>query len=800
MDAFWSDIRLAIRGFAKAPGFAAVAILTLALGIGGCTAIFSVVNGVLLQPLPYAEPQQLVLLREINEDGNQMNVPEQNFKDWLAGTNSYQSMGFYNAGEGNFAGGSEPVRVPSSSVSAGFFDVLRVRPLVGRALLQEDFAKGAAPVAVVSHALWQRVLASNRDLNGLSLRSFGYSFAIVGVMPPGFSFPARAEVWMPSTVFSAENASRSAHNWRVIARLRPGVSLEASRRELSQIAKRIHGEFKDVTAVDATVLPLQDAFTARIRPALMLLLGAVAFLLLIACANVANMLLARATAQEKEFAVRAALGASRTRLVRQCVTESLLLALAGAGLGAVVAAWGVDAMMAMAQGQIPRSDNVSVNGVVLGFALGLAILLSAVLGLIPGWRTGRLTLVSVMNEGGRGGSTGGAQAQVRNGLVVIQVALTLVLLVGAGLLARSFGRVMAVDLGFQRENRIGMDLRIPRAGNKAESQKLIQFVRQLEERIAALPGVMTVGGTNSAPLSNQGGNGRFLIEGRGNSGDYWPNYRIASPGYFSAVGIPLLRGRIFDATDGPETAQVAVVSRDLAEKVFPGEDPIGLRINTGNMDGEEKFMSIVGVVGDVRDSGPENEVLGAIYVHYLQRGGVSSFTWVIRAAGNPSALTSSLQEIVRSLNPELAPRFRTLEELFSGATAARQFNLTLLAVFAGVALALAALGIYGVLAYSVEQRTREIGIRMALGAQPGQVVQMVIRQGGMLVLAGVGIGLLGAIAASRLLTTMLFQTSAVDPGTYGVVALFLCVVAVLACVAPARHAAQVDPLVALRHD
>ncbi len=359
---------------------------------------------------------------------------------------------------------------------------------------------------------------------------------------------------------------------------------------------------------------------------------------------------------------------------------------------------------------------------------------------------------------------------------------------------------MEVDLGYQRENRLGMELRMARPRTPEDVQRANQFARQVEERIKAVPGVVALAGTNSVPMSNQGGNGRFLIEGRGSSENYWPNYRTASPELFKTLGIPVLKGRVFDATDGPNTPQVAVISRDVAEKVFPGEDPLGRRINTGNMDGDATFMTIIGVVGDVRDSGPEANVNGAIYVHYLQRGGIANFTWLIHTAGSPSALIPALRDVVRSMDPDLAPRFRTLEELFQSGVASRQFNLTLLMVFAAVALALSGLGIYGVLAYSVEQRTREIGIRMALGAQPGQVLGMVISQGARLVLIGLALGIAGALAASRLIASMLFNTSATDAATYAAVSLFLCLVAVVACIAPARHAAQVDPMVALRHE
>jgi len=803
METLWQDVKYSARMLAKNPGFTAVAVLTLALGIGACTAIFSVVNGVLLQPLPYDQPGQLVMLREISREGNQMNVPEQNFLDWQQGTHSYERMGFYNSFEASIAGGYEPVRTLASQVSTDFFVVLRVKPFLGRALGPEDHKQGAPPTAVVSHEYWRKYLSGNADLEGKVVRSFGYMFTIVGVMPPGFQFPTRVDVWVPRGLFGPPNPSRNAHNWRVIARLKPNVTLNSARVELSQIAKRIHIEFRDVTAVDATVLSLQNAFTARIRPALLLLTGAVGLLLLIACANVMNMLLARATSREREFAVRGALGASRTRLVQQCVTESLLIAVLAAVLGGVLASWGVDTLVALGQGQIPRGENVRVDAVVLGFALAVSVLMAVLLGFVPGWRAGRLALQSMMNEAGRGSSGGAGQSRIRNALVVSQVALTLMLLVGAGLLARSFARVMAVDLGFQKENRLGLDLRLPFSHNAQEAQRLREFARQLEEKVSALPGVLSLGGANSPPMSFSAGNGRFKIEGRGDSKDYWPNYRLVSPGYFKTLGIPLLRGRLFDTTDGSDTPQVAVISRDVAEKAFPGDDPIGRRINTANFDGDEKWMTIVGVVGDVREDGPEAATDGAIYAHYLQRGqgsGVAAFTWVLHTAGDPAALIPPVREAVRMLNPEVAPKFQTLEQNFATTTAARRFNLMLLGVFAGVALALASLGIYGVMAYTVAQRTREIGIRMALGAQTHDVLGLVVRQGLQFVILGTALGIAGALALTQVLRNMLYEISATDPWTFSGAALLLVTVALLACYVPARRATRVDPMIALRYE
>jgi putative ABC transport system permease protein len=801
METLWQDLRFAVRMLLKRPGPVLTAVTTLGLGIGATTAIFSVVHGVLFRPLPYPQPERLVALREVSRDGNQMNVPEQNFLDWQVASRSYERMAFYNAFETSITGGSEPVRALVSQVSSDFFEVLKVKPFLGRGLVASEAP--SSPAAVVSYAYWRRYLGGDTNLEGKQVRGDGYVFALVGVMPPGFAFPSRVDVWVAKSATGPVNPSRSAHNWRVIARLAPNATLASSRVELSQIAKGIHGAYTDVTAVDATVLPLVDVYAAGIRPALWLLAGAVGLLLLIACANVMNLMLARATARENEFAVRRALGATRARLVRQSITESLVLAVLAAGLGTLLASWGVDALLKLGGGDIPRADDVRVDAIVLGFSLALAVVTAVLLGFVPGWRAGRSDLHAAMSDGERGGSSRRSAVRIRSALVVSQVALTLVLLVGAGLLARSFAHVMVVDLGFQKENRLELDLQMPFGRDDQESAKLRDFARRLEERLGALPGVLSVGGSSSPPMSPHGGNGRFEIEGGRNSKDYWPSYAITSPGYFETLGIPILSGRGFDASDGVDTPHVAVISRDVAEHVFFGEDPISRRINTSNMDGDETWITIVGVAGDVKNLGPEAATNGAIYTHYLQRGkgsGVGKFTWVLHTAGDPEALVPSVRRAVLELDPEVAPKFETLEHSFHDTTASRRFNLILIFVFTAVALTLAGLGIYGVLAYSVELRTREIGIRMALGAQADEVRRMIVWEGMRLVALGTTFGLAAAFALTRLLTSLLFGVSRTDPLTYVGTIAFLAALALAASWVPARRAMKVEPMRCLRHE
>src|SRR5262245_13119496 len=795
METLGQDLRFAARMLMKRPGPALTAVATLALGVGATTAIFSVVHGVLLRPLPYEQPERLVVLRELSQDGNQMNVPEQNFLDWREATHSYEHIAFYNAFEASVAGGSEPVRALVSQVSSDFFEVLKVQPFLGRGFAGSEST--SSPAAVVSYGYWRRYLGENPQLEGMQVRGEGELLPVVGVMPPGFAFPSGVDVWVPKSATGPVNPSRSAHNWRVIARLKPEATLANARVELSQIAKRIRGAYADVTAVDAIVLPLADASTARIRPVLLLLAGAVAFLLLIACANVMNLMLARAISRESEFAVRRALGATRSRLVRQSVTESLLLAVLAAILGVLLASWGVDALLALGGAEIPRAENVRVDGVALGFALALSVVTSVLLGLVPGWRAGRTDSHAAMRDAGKGGTSRRAAMRIRSGLVVSQVALTLMLLVGAGLLARSFARVMVVELGFQKENRLELDLQMPYARNDQESAMLRDFAQRLEARLATIPGVLSVGGSSSPPMSSSGGNGRFEIEGGRDSKDYWPSYCIASPGYFATLGIPILRGRGFDASDGVDTPHVAVISRDVAEHVFPGEDPISRRINTANMDGDATWITIVGVAGDVKALGPEAATNGTIYTHYLQRGkgsGVGKFTWMLHTAADPAALVPSVRAAVRELDPEVAPKFVTLEQSYFDTTASRRFNLILIGVFAAVAMTLAGLGTYGVLAYSVEQRTREIGIRMALGARTAEVGRMVVREGVRLVALGTAIGLVLAFALTRLLTSLLFGVSRTDVVTYAGTIGFSFVLALAASWVPAWRAMKVEPM------
>ena len=797
------DLRHSVRVLLRNPGFTIVAVLTLALGIGACTSIFTVVNGVLLRPLPYPEPDRIARLFEISDKGNRMNVPQANFDDWKQQSRNFEQLaGYSGTMEATFLGAREPVRARTCMVSESFFPVLGATAQRGRIPLPTEHRAGAGAVAVVSHDFWQNALGSSADLEKVHLRYGNLSFTVVGVMPPGFSYPPGTQIWAPMEPFNPPNPSRSAHNWRVIGRLRPGVTPATAQAEVSAIARRIHEQYRDVTAVDAAVVPMHTEVTARVRPALLLLLGAVGALLLIACANVTNLQLAQATARERELAVRCALGASRWRLLRQSLTENALLAGAGAVCGVLLAIWGVDAMLALSPRLLPRGEEIHVDGWVLGFAIVVSMLTGVALGLAQAMRLRGEKLQDMLREGGRTLSGAARQRVVQGGLVVAQLGLTLVLLVGAGLLARSFWQTLQVDLGFEAGSQLAVEVLRPVPDTPEQLQQLARFHGSFQERIAALPGVTASGGINYLPLSGRGSNGRFLIEGGTSSGDYWPNFRVASPGYFAAMGIPLLSGRMFDSTDGPATVHVAVISKQVAERVWPGENPLGRRINYGNMDGEfESWSTIVGVVGDVRSDGPELGANGDIYLHYLQRPKTTaSFTTVIRTSGDAQALTAAVRRLAQDLDPESSVSFRTLHGYFSGAMAERQFNLALVGVFGGTALLLAVMGIYGVMAYTVAQRTQEIGIRMALGAMGGDVVRQFLREGGRLIVIGIVLGLAGATALSKYIASLLFNTAPRDPWTFAAVAAAMALVALAACFIPARRATRVDPMVALRHE
>src|SRR5438105_3795807 len=813
METLIKDIRFGVRSLLARPSFTVLAVFTLALGIGACTAIFSVVDGVLLRPLPYPHPEQIVQLREINSASRQIAFAEPNFRDVRSRSRSFEAIAQYNGALTTVTGGSEPVRAPVILVSADFFRVLGTKPLVGRSFLPVESKPGGTPAAVVSYGFWQRLLGGKTDLAGTTLRLMDQTVTVVGVMPAGFAFPQNAEVWIPRELFPQE-ISRSAHNWSVVARLRPTIKTETADAEVSSIAKQLKQEYgKDMDGVNFSVVPQQEYMVGNVRRALIMIFVAVGFLLAVACANVANLLLAQMTARQREFVVRSALGATRLRLARQFITENLLLALAAGGLGVLLSFWGVNLLLGLNQRSLPRMSEIGVSGRAVAFTLGLSLLIAAVLGVVPLLRFSTRDLETSLRETGSG-ARGYAGRHMRSLLVVAQTALTLILLVGAGLLGKSFYRLLRIDPGFRTESAVVMELSLPnprmdeqryqqfmqsykrlmeqgiapdtsvQLSAEEERQKLFQ--KQLLERLSATTGVDAVGSINNLPLTGGGADGTFLI-GNDPAQKGHAEYRLASSGYFAAMRIPLLRGRTFDSSDQPNSPNAAVVSQSIARKYWPNEDSIGQTIQFGNMDGDLRLLHVVGVVGDVHDYVVDRPITPTIDGNARQRLPSSRLTMVVRGQVEPSALVPAMREAVRSLDPQLPLKFRTLDEVFSSSLDQRRFSLVIFGVFGTAALLLAAMGIYGVTSYAVAQRTQEIGLRMALGAQASDVLKLVLRNGMSLTFIGAAIGLAGAYAVTRVMRSLLFEVVPTDLATFTIVSVGLIVVALLACLLPARR-------------
>ena len=799
-DEMIQDVRYGVRMLWKQPSFTLIAVFTLALGIGSCTAIFSVVDAVLLRQLPYPQPERIVSLREVDTHGRQITFADRNFQDVLARNHTLAAAAQYTTQVITVLGGSEPVRAQVSLVSRDFFRVLGIQPAIGRSFLPEETRVGGNPVAVVSAGYWERLLGSRSELAATPLRIDNTSYTVVGVMPRGFNFPQSAEIWLPIELVES-TPSRTSHGRRVIARLGEGVTLTQARAELSTIGKQLKQENgNDIDLVDLAATPLQEAMVGSSSQTLLVILAAVAVLLLIACANVTNLLLAQISARQHEFDVRAALGATRWRLARQFVTESLLLAVLAGGLGVLLSIWGVNALLSLNPDKLPRAEEIGVDARALTFTFVLSTLVAVALGLVPLLRFGGQDLQSSLKEAGRGHTAHAASHRLRGLLVVTQVALTSVLLVGAGLLGKSFVKLLSVDPGFRTENAIAMEISVPVQSADNEAQARAYFYQQLVERVRTLPGVIAVGGINGLPMTDGGANGQFLIENDPSLKGY-AELRIATPDYFNAMGIQLLRGRLLAESDGSDTQHVAVISENLARQHWPHEEPLGKHLQYGNMDGDKRLLEIVGVVSDVREFGLDANPRPTVYAHYLQRPRQAwSFTIVVRTQGDAAALIPVLRSTLQSLSRDVPTKFRTLAQVFSSSLDQRRFSLVLFGVFAGVALLLAALGIYGVTSYAVTQHRQELGVRLALGAQRRDILRLVMGQGMKAVLVGVVLGLAGALAVTRLIAHLLFEISATEPLTFAAIAGVLLLIALLACYVPAWRATKVDPMIALRYE
>jgi putative ABC transport system permease protein len=813
MGTLLKDIHYAARVLRKSPGFTAVAVLAVALGVGANTAIFSVVNAVLLKPLDYRDPGQLVL---INHNYKKLDlrasVSVPGYLHYRDNAKSFSDVAAFSQLNVNMTGEGEPERVQGMAVTANLFQTLGAQAAKGRTFTAEENKEGNNRVVVLSDAFWRRRFAG-LDVIGKNVALNGENYEIVGVMPRGFQFgrefaPTGPDLWAPITFTQQQldpNTNLTNEFLGVVARMRPGVRAEQAQAEMNSIADELRRQYMpgmDESNWGLLVTPLEEFVVGMIRTALWILLGAVGFVLLIACANVANLLLARAAARQKEVAVRAALGASRWRVVRQLLTESILLALAGGGIGLLLAVWGVDLLLKLNDNGLPRAYDIGLDRNVLLFTLGVSFVTGVVFGLAPAFQTSRVSLHDTLKEGGRTGRAGVSQ-RVRGALVVAEISFAVVLLVGAGLLIRSFMRLEQVNPGFEPRGVLAMMVSLP--GNKyASDSSRAAFMRQMLEQVRALPGVKSAATITTLPMSGFNQSGSFGIEGRPTPrgqdsphGDRW----MASDDYFQTMGVPLVRGRFFDAHDTGEAPGVAIIDEAMARKYWPGEDPIGKRIAFEGTQQQPKWREIVGIVGHVKNDGLEGESRVQYYVPYAQRSGSPNLFVVVRADGDPASLAPSVRGAIAGVDRDLPVyRVTTMERMVADSLAQRRFSMFLLGSFAFIALALAVVGLYGVMSYSVAQRTHEIGVRMALGAQGRDILKMVVGQGLLLIAAGLAIGLAGAFALTRLMTSLLFGVSATDPLTYVGIALLLATVALLASYLPARRATKVDPLVALRYE
>jgi putative ABC transport system permease protein len=805
MHTLLQDLRYGIRMLAKSPGFTVVAVLTLALGIGANTAIFSVVNSVLLRPLPFKNSERLVWAWGKFNLSGQAAVSPPDFLEYRKQSRSFSHFGAYfvlDTSPSNLTTGEGTEQVRSTMVTADFLETLGVEPMLGRTIQEADEQATDPQVIVLSYGLWQGRFGGDPGVVGRTFQLGGSSVKVIGVMPAGFAYPPHAELWFPAPLLNTGMQVRQAHFLRPLGLLKPGVALAQAQSELDAIAGRLAQQFPDTNKRWSLSLePMQDVIVGPVRPALLILLGAVAFVLLIACANVANLLLARNAARRKEMAIRAALGAGRARVVRQLLTESVLLAAAGGGLAVLLAMWGVGFLRSLGAGNLPRMEEVRISGAVLAFTALLSLSTGVIFGLVPALHAARENLQETLKEGGRT-SAGGSRQGLRSALVVSELAISLILLVGAGLLLNSLWRVFHVNPGFDPHGVLSTQVVLSPAAYK-DDQRSIEFFRQVAGKIQALPGVRAVGAVSELPLSQQYNDTFFTIVEHPPKNPEDKNdadIRVATPGYFEVMQIPLLRGRLLSDQDGPHAPRVVLVNEPFLREYFSGEEAVGKHLSIfGGEQGYNEF-EIVGVVGGVRHFALRTPPRPEMYVPYAQAVS-SQMNLVVRSAGDPTQLSSAVRDAVASVDKgEAIATPQAMEEIVATSTAGDRFNALLLGLFAVVALVLAAAGIYGVVSYSVSQRTREIGLRMALGAQPRDVLRLVVGHGMRLALAGVAIGVAGSFLLARLLASQLFGVTSNDPATFAAVSALLAGVALAACWIPARRATRVDPMIALRYE
>jgi putative ABC transport system permease protein len=807
MQTLWQDLRYGVRLLTKQPGFALIAIVTLALGIGANTAIFSVVNGILFRPLPYSDAERLYWLTIDRQDlGKGFTVSIADFVSLKEHNQSFEKLALMQGDRLTLTGGTEPQRISAHKVTAEYFAAMGAQPVLGRTFLPDEDQPGKPLVAVVSHNLWQRHLNSDPDPGSRTITLNDKVYTVIGVMPPDFRLFRSVDVWPIMQVNPPKR--RAPYGLRLIAKLKPGIEQPQVRAELTTLRDQVERQWANPQEASGPAKwsyeaePLKEFITGNLRPVLLVLLAAVAFVLLIATANVANLLLARASTREREMAIRAALGASRFRLLRQLLTESVLLAAAGGALGLLVASYGVDLLLKLEPGNLPRMNEVGIDKGVLLFTSGVSLLSGLLFGLAPAMQVSRTHLNESLKEGGRTSTETRGRKRLRALLVVSQTALALVLLAGAGLMVKSFVRLQQVKPGFNPEGLLTAQLS-PTPSRYGDDSKKVAFHRELLDRVRSLPGLQSAATSSDVPPQNVSDVDVFEVAGQPVPPDQnrpLAERIILSTDYFRAMGIPLLSGRDFERTDDSNAPQVVIVNKTLAERYFPGTDAVGGRIHFGNFEPDTPWITIVGVVGDVKNNGLSVNQAPTIYQAYEQ-GPAVPICLFVRSSSNPEMLTAGLREVVQAIDKELpVTNIKTGDQLLYDAVGQPRFHTLLIAIFAGLALLLAAVGIYGVISYSVAQRTHEIGVRLAVGARPRDVLVLVLRQGMLLTVTGTAIGIGVAFALTRLLSSLLFQVSATDPLTFGGVAAILLVVAFLACWIPARRATKVDPMIALRYE
>ncbi len=808
MDALLQDVRYGVRMLVKHSGFTLAAVLCLALGIGLNTTIFSVVSAMLIRPLPYDEPEQLVALHETQiKKGTEWNpLSAHNLADWQEQSNVFEQVAAFQRRSFNFSTGDNPERLAGVRVSSALFPLLGIRPVVGRDFRPEEDKPGGERVVLLGHGLWQRRFASDPGVIGKTLMLDGERYTVVGVMPPRFKYPEFAELWTPLAL-DLSKVSRGEHFLDAVARLKRGVTVEQAQAELDNIARRLEQQYPETNRdMGALAKPLRaELIPEGVNLFLLTMLGAVAFVLLIACANVANLLLVRASARQREIAIRTALGAGRIRVVRQLLTESVMIALLGGGLGILMAFWGIDLVVASIPVEIPFWLNLGIDWRVLVFTFSISVLTGILFGLTPALRLSKPDLQEALKDGGRGSTDGWRQNRLRSALVISEVALSLVLLIGATLMIRSFLRMQRIDAGFDPENVMTMEFRLS-GPNYQEDKQRTAFIQQVTERIKALPDVEAVGVANDLPLSESYSTDSFNVEGQPVPPSEAPETTLqtVTPDYLRTMRIPVVRGRAFEEREFADSSPVVIVNEAMAQRFWPNDDPVGKRLRLG-ADADAPWLTVVGVTADVKElyriGGLDAKPSFQTYVLYPQATYYSMTLAVRTKSGTPAGITAAVTNEIHAVDKNL-PLYNvlTMKEVLERSVWLPLFYGKMFGTFAVFALFLAAVGIYGVMAYAVTQRTHEIGIRMALGAQSGDIVKLVLRQGMLLALVGVAIGLAAALALTRVISSLLFGVSATDPLTFVGVSLSLALVALLACYIPARRAMKVDPMVALRYE